>query len=315
MSDTPVSPDNWERKTLEKLVLSVVQEQRKTRNWGVFFKLMFFVWVFLLLAMGAGWINKGDAVDVGPHTAVISLRGVIDSSGDARAERLIEGLRDAFKNADTRAVVLRANSPGGSPVQSAMVYDEILRLRKLYPKIAVYAVVEDVCASGCYYVAAAADRIYVSQASLIGSIGVLMDGFGFTGTMDKLGIERRLITAGTNKGFLDPFSPMSQQQVDYARTMLGEIHQQFITAVKQGRGTRLKDNPELFSGLVWSGVRGVEMGLADEFGTVDSVARDVVKAQRLVDFTPEDDLAERFAKRLGAGVGSAFLGWMDRGLH
>lgn len=315
MSDTPVSPDNWERKTLEKLVLSVVQEQRKTRNWGVFFKLMFFVWVFLLLAMGAGWINKGDAVDVGPHTAVISLRGVIDSAGDARAERLIEGLRNAFKNADTRAVVLRANSPGGSPVQSAMVYDEILRLRKLYPKIAVYAVVEDVCASGCYYVAAAADRIYVSQASLIGSIGVLMDGFGFTGTMDKLGIERRLITAGTNKGFLDPFSPMSQEQVDYARTMLGEIHQQFITAVKQGRGTRLKDSPELFSGLVWSGARGVQMGLADEFGTVDSVARDVVKAHRLVDFTPEDDLAERFAKRLGAGASSAFLGWMDRGLH
>lgn len=315
MSDTPVSPDNWERKTLEKLVLSVVQEQRKTRNWGVFFKLMFFVWVFLLLAMGAGWINKGNAVDVGPHTAVISLRGVIDSAGDARAERLIEGLRNAFKNADTRAVVLRANSPGGSPVQSAMVYDEILRLRKLYPKIAVYAVVEDVCASGCYYVAAAADRIYVSQASLIGSIGVLMDGFGFTGTMDKLGIERRLITAGTNKGFLDPFSPMSQEQVEYARTMLGEIHQQFITAVKQGRGARLKDNPELFSGLVWSGARGVQMGLADEFGTVDSVARDVVKAHRLVDFTPEDDLAERFAKRLGAGASSAFLGWMDRGLH
>lgn len=315
MSDTPGTTDSWERKTLEKLVLSVVQEQRKTRNWGVFFKLMFLIWVFLLLAMGAGWIKKNDAVPTGPHTAVVSLRGVIDSNGDARSDRLIEGLRNAFKDADSKAVVIRANSPGGSPVQSAMVYDEILRLKKLYPKTPVYAVVEDVCASGCYYIVAAVDKIYVSQASLIGSIGVLMDGFGFTGTMDKLGIERRLLTAGSNKGFLDPFSPMSPQQVDYAKIMLGEIHQQFITAVKQGRGKRLKDNPDLFSGLVWNGARGVEMGLADDYGSVDSVAREIVKAQRLVDYTPEDDLAERFVKRLGAGASTAFLGWMDRGLH
>lgn len=315
MSETPNGADNWERKTLEKLVLSVLQEQRKARNWGVFFKLMFFVWVFLLLAMGAGWIKQADSVPVGPHTAVVSLTGVIDSRGDARAERVLEGLRDAFKNSDTRAVLIRANSPGGSPVQSAMVYDEIKRLRKLYPKIPVYAVIEDVCASGCYYMVAAADSIYVSQASLIGSIGVLMDSFGFTGTMDKLGVERRLLTAGENKGFLDPFSPVSDKQVQYARTLLDEIHQQFITAVRQGRGKRLKEHPDMFSGLVWNGARGVEMGLADGFGTVDSVARDVVKVDRLVDFTPEDDLAERFVKRLGAGASTAFIGWLDRGLR
>lgn len=311
MSDVQNGADNWERKTLEKLVLSVVREQRKARNWSIFFKLMFLLWVFLLLAIGAGWIDKGESAPVGAHTAVLDLRGVIDSEGEARADRLIDGLRNAFKSSDTKAVVLRANSPGGSPVQSAMVYDEIRRLRKLHPGIPVYAVVEDVCASGCYYIIAAADRVYVSQASMIGSIGVLINGFGFTGTMDKLGIERRLITAGANKGFLDPFSPMTPEQTAYARTMIEEIHQQFIGAVREGRGKRLKETPELFSGLVWSGVRGVELGLADAYGTVDSVARDVVKAPRLVNYTPQDDLAERFVKRLGAGASSAMLNWMD----
>lgn len=314
MNENTQPQESWERKTLEKLVLSVLKDQRKGRNWSIFFKVLFFVWVFLLIALGAGWIGKGAAAPTGPHTAVINLRGVIDNEGDARAEKVIEGLRNAFKDSGTKAVVIRANSPGGSPVQSAMMFDEIRRLRNLNPKVPVYVVIEDVCASGCYYVAAAADKIYGSPASLVGSIGVLMDGYGFTGTMEKLGVERRLITAGTNKGFLDPFSPMAPAQVEYAKKMLGEIHQQFITAVKQGRGTRLKENSDLFSGLVWNGARGREMGLMDEFGTVDQVAREVVKADRLVDFTPQEDFADRFAKRFGVGASSAFLGWLDGGL-
>ncbi len=311
MNENVHSQDNWERKTLEKLVLSVLKEQRKGRNWGIFFKCLFFIWVFLLVALAAGWVGKGDAAPTGPHTAVVNLRGVIDSEGDARSEKVIEGLRNAFKDTSTRAVVIRANSPGGSPVQSAMMYDEIKRLRKLYPKTPLYVVIEDVCASGCYYVAAAADKIYGSPASLVGSIGVLMDGYGFTGTMEKLGVERRLITAGSNKGFLDPFSPVAPNQVEYAKQMLGEIHQQFIDAVKQGRGSRLKDNPDLFSGLVWNGARGQQMGLMDDFGSVDQVARTVVGVERLVDFTPQEDFADRFAKRFGVGASSAFLGWMD----
>lgn len=311
MNENMHSQDNWERKTLEKLVLSVLKEQRKGRNWGIFFKCLFFIWVFLLVALAAGWVGKGDAAPTGPHTAVISLRGVIDSDGDARSEKVIEGLRNAFKDSSTRAVVIRANSPGGSPVQSAMMFDEIKRLRKLYPKTPLYVVIEDVCASGCYYVAAAADKIYGSPASLVGSIGVLMDGYGFTGTMEKLGVERRLITAGSNKGFLDPFSPMAPNQVEYAKKMLAEIHQQFIDAVKLGRGSRLKDDPDLFSGLVWNGARGREMGLMDDFGTVDQVARTVVGAERIVDFTPQEDFADRFAKRFGVGASSAFLGWVD----
>ncbi len=311
MNENVHSQDNWERKTLEKLVLSVLKEQRKGRNWGIFFKCLFFIWVFLLVALAAGWVGKGDAAPTGPHTAVVNLRGVIDSEGDARSEKVIEGLRNAFKDTSTRAVVIRANSPGGSPVQSAMMYDEIKRLRKLYPKTPLYVVIEDVCASGCYYVAAAADKIYGSPSSLVGSIGVLMDGYGFTGTMEKLGVERRLITAGSNKGFLDPFSPVAPNQVEYAKQMLGEIHQQFIDAVKQGRGSRLKDNPDLFSGLVWNGARGQQMGLMDDFGSVDQVARTVVGVERLVDFTPQEDFADRFAKRFGVGASSAFLGWMD----
>lgn len=311
MNESVHSQDNWERKTLEKLVLSVLKEQRKGRNWGIFFKCLFFIWVFLLVALAAGWVGKGDATPTGPHTAVINLRGVIDSEGDARSEKVIEGLRNAFKDTSTRAVVIRANSPGGSPVQSAMMYDEIKRLRKLYPKTPLYVVIEDVCASGCYYVAAAADKIYGSPASLVGSIGVLMDGYGFTGTMEKLGVERRLITAGSNKGFLDPFSPMAPNQVEYAKKMLAEIHQQFIDAVKLGRGNRLKEDPDLFSGLVWNGARGREMGLMDDFGSVDQVARTVVGAERIVDFTPQEDFADRFAKRFGVGASSAFLGWVD----
>jgi protease-4 len=223
---------------------------------------------------------------------------------------VISGLQAAFEDKNTKGVVLRINSPGGSPVQAGQINDEIRRLKTKYPNTPIYAVVEEMCASGGYYVAAAADRIYVDKASLVGSIGVLMDGFGFTGTMEKLGVERRLITAGENKGFLDPFSPMSEKQKEYAQQMLNEIHQQFIAVVKAGRGQRLKESPELFSGLVWNGTKSIELGLADALGSVDSVARDVIKAEDVVDFTREENISERLAKRFGAAMGRGFASMM-----
>jgi Periplasmic serine proteases (ClpP class) len=238
----------------------------------------------------------------GKHTALVELNGTI-SAGEVSADQIISGLQAAFKDKNTKGVILRINSPGGSPVQAGQIYDEIKRLRAKYPNIPLYAVVDDICASGGYYVASAADRIYVDKASLIGSIGVLMDGFGFTGTMDKLGVERRLLTAGTNKGFLDPFSPVNPQQENYAKEMLEEIHQQFIKAVRDGRGTRLKETPDMFSGLIWSGAKAVSLGLADGFGSAEYVARDVIHAENVVDFTPQQGFADRFAKRFGVALG------------
>jgi protease-4 len=235
----------------------------------------------------------------------VDMQGVIASDSMASADNLIPSLQDAFGDKNTKGVILRINSPGGSPVQAGQINDEIRRLRAKYPKIPLYVVVDDICASGGYYVAVAADKIFVDKASLIGSIGVLMDGFGFTGTMAKLGVERRLITAGANKGFLDPFSPLNPAQKAYAKQMVEEIHQQFIDVVRKGRGNRLKETPDTFSGLVWNGQRGVEMGLADGFGTVESVARDVIKAEDIVDYTTRENLADRLAKRFGVGVMSA----------
>lgn len=295
----------WEKQVLEKLVMNVLSEQRKTRNWGIFFKVLGFSYLFILLVLflGAGKSGEDDGLVGKDHTAVVELNGVISAESPARAERINEGLRNAFKDKHTKAVVLRINSPGGSPVQAGQINDEIKRLRKKYPQIPLYAVVDDICASGGYYVAVAADKIYVDKASLVGSVGVLMDGFGFTGTMEKLGVERRLLTAGENKGFLDPFSPLNPQQVEYAKSMLQGIHQQFIDTVRAGRGKRLKETPDMFSGLIWSGDKSIEMGLADAFGSVDQVARDVVKAEELVDFTPKDGWGERFAKTLGASMG------------
>jgi protease-4 len=297
---------NWERDVLEKLALSALQEQRRTRHWGIFFKTMTLGFMFLLLFMFLGWIGKND-VDLvkGKHTALVDLQGVISSSSEASADNIISSLQDAFKDKNTKGVILRINSPGGSPVQAGEINDEIYRLRAKYPQIPLYVVVDDICASGGYYVAAAADKIYVDKASLIGSIGVLMDGFGFTGTMAKLGVERRLITAGVNKGFLDPYSPLNPEQKAYAKQMVEEIHQQFIAVVRKGRGKRLKETPDTFSGLVWNGQRGVEMGLADGYGTVESVARDVIKASDIVDYTVKQNFADRLAKRFGVGVMSA----------
>ena len=304
---TAGSGENWERQVLERLVRSVLDEQRRTRNWGIFFKILGFIYLFALLFLGLGWIGGTEKALTGRHTALVDLNGVIAHDSPASAERINTGLQDAFKDRNTAGVIVRVNSPGGSPVQAGQINNEMRRLRGLHPQIPLYVVVEDICASGGYYVAVAADRIYVDPASLVGSIGVLMNGFGFTGTMEKLGVERRLITAGENKGFLDPFSPLNIQQKAYAEKMLTEIHRQFIDVVKQGRGDRLKPAPELFSGLVWTGQKSIELGLADALGSVDYVAREVIKAEQVIDFTPKENLAERFARRFGGATAEALL--------
>jgi protease-4 len=244
-----------------------------------------------------------DVESLGRHTALIEIDGSIDTDGSGSADNVVPALDKAFSDAGTAAVVLRINSPGGSPVQAGIIVDEINRLKKGYPNKPLYVVVDEICASGGYYIAAAADKIYVNKASIVGSVGVLMDGFGFTGTMEKLGVERRLLTAGENKGFLDPFSPQSEKQKQHAQEMLDEIHQQFIDVVRTGRGKRLHETPEIFSGLYWSGAKAVEMGLADGFGTVDTVARDIIKAEDIVDYTAHEGLSERVLKKFGAAVG------------
>ena len=298
-------PDNWERKTLEKLALAALTEQRRARKWGIFFKIIGFVYLFLLLFLAMGLMNQNELSSVSAHTALVRLDGVIAPGNQASAELVIDGLQAAFKDKNTKGVILSINSPGGSPVQAGQINDEIKRLKAKYPKIPLYAVVEDICASGGYYVAVAADKIYVDKASLVGSIGVLMDGFGFTGTMDKLGVERRLLTAGENKGFLDPFSPVDPKQKAYAQTMLEEIHQQFINTVKAGRGARLKETSDMFSGLIWTGTKSIELGLADGLGSTEYVAREVIKAKDIVDYTPHQSIADRFAKRFGAAAAQA----------
>ena len=283
-------------------MLATLEEQRTARRWRSFLRLAWLAFfVFLIWAVmyrgGPSGANKAVA-----HTAVIEIKGEIASGADASAEFVVAAMRAAFEDAGAQAVVLLINSPGGSPVQAGIIYDEIKRLKIKYKK-PVYAVVEESCASAAYYIAAGADRIFVDKASIVGSIGVLMDGFGFTGLMDKLGVERRLMTAGDNKGFLDPFSPQTDKHRAYAQAMLNQIHAQFIDAVKSGRGKRLKDTPELFSGLFWTGQQAVELGLADQLGNLDFVAREVVKAEELVDYTRRDNVAERLAKKFGAAVG------------
>lgn len=294
------NPPDWERKTLEKLAFAALNEQKTGRRWGVFFKSLGFIYLAVVLLAVVDW--GADSEHQERHTAMVSLNGVIQSKGEANAEKMMAALQSAFEEKNSVGVVLRINSPGGSPVQAGMINDEIRRLRAKYPDKPLYAVVEDMCASGGYYVAVAADKIYVNKSSIVGSIGVLMDGFGFTGTMDKVGVERRLLTAGANKGFLDPFSPQAETHKTHAQSMLNDIHQQFIDVVKTGRGNRLKETPDMFSGLMWTGVQSVQLGLADEFGSVDSVARDVIKAEKVLDYSLKDNIAERFAKRLGAGA-------------
>ena len=303
-SDTPAS-QSWERGTLEKLVFATLHEQQLARRWRTFVRLAWLL--FFVTVAWLGFSQGGAGQDVStPHTAVIEIKGEIASGAEASAELIVSSLRTAFEDTGAQAVVLLINSPGGSPVQAGIINDEIRRLKVLHKK-PVYAVVEESAASAAYYIAVSADKIFVDKASIVGSIGVLMDGFGFTGLMDKVGIERRLMTAGANKGFLDPFSPQTDTQRAYAQTMLNQIHQQFISAVKTGRGQRLKETPETFSGLFWSGQQAIELGLADQLGSLDFVAREVVKAEEIIDYTRRDNVAERLVKRFGVAVGAGAI--------
>ena len=307
MSDTP----NWERQLLEKLATAALVEQRRARQWKIFFRLAWLLIIGFIVASlfmrnedktGAGLSGSG-------HSAVIKLDGVISSDNDS-GQKMVDALDQAFRDRNTKGVIIDANSPGGSPVLSGMVYDEIRRLKKQHADIPVYVVVSDVCASGCYYIAAAADKIFVDKASIVGSIGVLSDGFGFTGAMEKLGIERRLKTSGENKAMGDPFSPVNPKHDAVRQQLLDDIHQQFIQAVRDGRGKRLQNDPQMFSGMVWLGAKAIPLGLADGLGTVPSVARDVVKAEKTVDYTQQDDFSSRVARRIGVefagGVKSLF---------
>ncbi|GAB4443653.1 MAG: S49 family peptidase [Rhodocyclaceae bacterium] len=313
MQESSPGGPGWERGLIERLALEAIAEQRRRRRWGIFFKLLAFAYLTLLLVLFVDWEASSEKfVESRKHTALVELNGVISAKGEASADLFNSALQGAFEDKATRGVVIRINSPGGSPVQSGIINDEIHRLRTKHPNIPVYAVVEDICASGGYYVAAAADKIFVDKASIVGSIGVLMDGFGFTGLMDKLGVERRLLTAGQNKGFLDPFSPQDERHKAHAQTLLDDIHRQFIDTVRKGRGARLKETPELFSGLMWTGAKSIELGLADGYGTVESVARDIIKAEEIRDYTQRRSLAERFARRFGSDVAEGLAGFFAR---
>ncbi len=299
------SAPGWERVTLEKLAFASLNEQKTTRRWKTFVRLSWLAFFVILvwIALHRGTPASDATV---PHTAVVEIKGEIAAGADASAEFVNAALRAAFEDEGAKAVVLLINSPGGSPVQAGMMNDEIRRLKAKHKK-PVYAVVEETCASAAYYIAVSADQIFVDKASIVGSIGVLMDGFGFTGLMDKLGVERRLLTAGENKGFMDPFSAQSEKQRAFAQTMLNQIHQQFIGVVKAGRGKRLKETPEMFSGLFWTGQQAIELGLADQLGTLDYVAREVVKTDEIIDYTRRDNVAERLAKKFGASIGEGAM--------
>ncbi len=302
----PAQEAGWERKIIEKLALAAVTEQTRARRWGVFFKSLIFIYLFAIFGMAIyPKIKQNISVDSKYHTAVIDVVGVIAEDKDANATDIIESLRDAVKDPHTKGIILHSNSPGGSPVQSAYVYEEIRKIKKERPDLPVYAVVSDMCASGCYYIASASDKIFVNQSSLIGSIGVLMDGFGFVDIMQKMGVERRLLTAGAHKAMLDPFSPPKEDETKYMQGLLDEVHQQFISAVKAGRGDRLKETPDMFSGLVWTGEAGVKIGVADGFGNDDYVAKEIIGAETLVDFTQQGSVLEKISGKLGASFGHA----------
>jgi protease-4 len=306
---TQATPDTqWERQALEKVLLASVEEQRRSRRWGIFFKSL------LALDLGGAlwmtykpWSGSTSGKEGDGHTAVIDVAGVIAPGQPASADNIIEGLRDAVEDKHTKGIILRVNSPGGSPVQSAYVYDEIRRLKKLRPELPIHAVVADMCASGGYYIASAADKIYVNSASVVGSIGVIMGSFGFVDTMKKFGVERRIMTAGEHTALMDPCAPVDPVAKQHLQGVLGQVHQQFIDAVKQGRGARLKETPNMFSGLIWTGAEGIKLGLADELGDVRHVAEDVIGAKKLLDFNPEENLLDRMSRRFGASVGHVLL--------
>lgn len=296
--------ENWERETINKLAFAAINEQRRGRRWAMVFRGLVLVWMFSLL--GLAIVGEQDAnLELAAHTALIEIKGVISDGAEASADNVITALRKAFKNEKAAGVIIRINSPGGSPVQSGYINDEIIRLRNKYPDKHLYAVITDICASGGYYIAAAADQIYADKASLVGSIGVIMNGFGFTGTMEKLGVERRLLTAGAHKGFLDPFSPLKNEEVTHIKKQLDNLHMQFIDVVKNGRGDRLADDDKLFSGYIWSGEKSVELGLVDALGSSSYVAREIIGEEKIVDYTVRPNFIDRFAERIGASMGKS----------
>lgn len=294
-----------QQEVMQNLLMASIKEQRRQRRWGIFFKSLTFVYLFMVFfALFPGDGQDGGTLTRGKHTALVDINGVIADNSDANADTIISGLRTAFEDKKTAGIILRINSPGGSPVQAGYVYDEIKRLREKYPETKLYAVITDVCASGGYYIAAAADEIYADKASMVGSIGVLMNGFGFTKAMEKFGIERRLYTAGEHKGFLDPFSPQKAEEVEHIQGLLKNIHEQFIDVVKEGRGDRLKNDPRLFTGLIWTGEEGVELGLVDGLGSSGYVAREVIQEEKIVDYTIKANYLERFAEKFGIAMAS-----------
>ena len=299
------TPAGWERELLERFAFEALKEQRRARRWGTFFKLVAVAYVTLLIGMSIPSMWKGSIGAPDRITALVDINGVISTESEANADSVVTGLRKAFENEKTAGVIVRINSPGGSPVQSGYINDEIYRLKAEYPDIPVYAVIRDVCASGGYYIAVAADEIYADKASMVGSIGVRMDSFGFVEALDKLGVERRLLTAGQHKGFLDPFLPVREEEVDHISTLLGDVHQQFIDTVKKGRGDRLKSSPLLFSGYVWTGAQSLELGLIDRLGSSSYVAREIIGAEKIVNFTPRINYLDRFAKGVGASISAA----------
>lgn len=300
------SGNSWERGILEKLATDALQEKRRARRWGIFFKFLFLIYLLVLLVLWFPDKFEDPKLSAEQHTALVDLTGLIAEGEKAEADKVVTGLRDAFEDKKTKGVILRINSPGGTPVQASYINKEISRLREKYPDIPLYAVVSDMCASGGYYVAAAADRIYVNESSIVGSIGVRMGSFGFVDAMDKLGVERRLMTAGEHKGIMDPFSPASFEDREHIQKMLDQLHREFVDVVKAGRGDRLTEDDRLFSGLFWTGRESITLGLADDFGSAGSVARDVVGAEEIVDFTHKERTLDRLVERLGAGAVQAF---------
>ena len=308
--DPTAETPEWQRRIINDFANAALTEQRRARRWGIFFKLLGFAYLLLLFfAFRSGTV--GGPLTAGPHTALIDIDGIISSDSPASADNIVGALRNAFENKQSVAVILRINSPGGSPVQAGYINDEIVRLRQEYPEKKLYAVITDICASGGYYIAAAADEIYADKASVVGSIGVLMDGFGFTGTMEKLGVERRLLTAGEDKGFLDPFSPLKPEEVEHAKTLLAEIHEQFKNTVKRGRGNRLVADDKLFSGLMWTGVQALDLGLVDALGSSSYVAREIIKTENIVDYTSHEPYIDRIAKKLGAAMAQSLAGRIE----
>lgn len=302
-----MNKEEWQADVISKLALAAVNEQRRARKWGIFFKAIFFIYLLVLFITATSSSDSpANLGKKGSHTALVEVQGVIADGADASADNIIQGLRAAFKEPKAKAVILRINSPGGSPVQAGYVYDEVKRLRKKHKEKKVYAVVTDMCASGGYYIAVAADEIYADKASIVGSIGVLMNGFGFTEAMKKMGVERRLYTAGKSKGFLDPFSDVKKSDKQHIQSLLGTIHKQFIDTVKEGRGKRLVDDEKLFTGLIWTGEESVELGLTDGLGSSSFVAREIIEAEKIIDYTPRPNYLDRFADRLGVAMAGIF---------